>query len=75
MNPTAFSYVLCKNKTRKPTLGFSIFSALLCLTFTETWESNYLPFPSNHKTFGQLISALNFVFLSLNPCHYASFKS
>lgn len=60
----AVCYIKIQEETHM--LGFSIFPSLLCLT--ETWKSNYLPFLSNSKTFVQLISALNFVFLSLNPC-------
>lgn len=55
-------------------LGLPISSSLLCLILAETWESNYLLFLSNNKTFAQLISALDFVFPSPIPCHYASFK-
>lgn len=58
-----------KISEEKACWNFPFFPSLLCLTLTETWESNYLLFLSNNNILAQLISALNFVFLSPHPCH------
>lgn len=75
VNPLLLAMGCVNISEEKKHAGVFRLPSLSCLPFTETWESNYLLFLSNNETFTQLISDLDFVVLSLNPCRYASFRS
>lgn len=75
INLLLLAMVVQKYQKEKHAGIFNLLSLFAFLLLKPGCQIICLFFLSKNKTFARLISALNFVVLSLNPCHYASFTS